>query len=170
MQSILDNVDVDARVGLCMCVQRQDQPSKSTLERVAQSSSPTHLCLAGRLSHHTRVVLLPVQEELKSSQNWEAAAGSHWTKDQTFNPVALKVWSSQAHTSMYLVENINNPMNSEVQCVNKSQLEGYIKESLVSLQYKKVECLTNKASTTDHWNTATLSVIYQMKTLFTSVN
>lgn len=97
MQSIL--ADVDARGGLCMCVQRQDQPSKSTLERVAQSSSPTHLCLAGRLSPHTRVVLLPVQE-LKSSQHWEAAAGSHWTKDLTFNPVALKVWSSQAHKSM----------------------------------------------------------------------
>lgn len=133
-----------------MCVQRQDQPSKSTLERVAQSSSPTHLCLAGRLSHHTGVVLLPVQEELKSSQFWKAAAASHCTEDQTFNPVALKVWSSQAHTSVYLVENLDNPMTSEVGCVNTSQLKGYIKVSLVSLQYKKVECLTNKASASDY--------------------
>lgn len=49
----------------------QDQQSKSTLERVAQSSSPTHLSAVLRLSHLADASLCPVQGELKSSRDEE---------------------------------------------------------------------------------------------------
>lgn len=52
----------------------QDQQSKSTLERVAQSSSPTHLPSSPPLclSHLADVPLHPVHRELKSSGDWGA--------------------------------------------------------------------------------------------------
>lgn len=92
MQSTL--ADVDAHGGVCMCVQGQDQLSKSTLERVTQSSSPTHVSLSfflflSLLPHLTGVSLLPVQEELKGSQQWEAGASSCLSKGKPFNLLRL---------------------------------------------------------------------------------
>lgn len=64
---------VSISVSVCVCdiasVRGQDQLSKSTLERVAQSNSPTHLSPSLCLSHLTNVPLLPVHGKLKSSQN-----------------------------------------------------------------------------------------------------
>ncbi len=63
-------------VRACVCALGQDQWTKSTLERVAQSSSPTQLSLSLPpflcLSHLADVPLLPVHEELKSSRNYGA--------------------------------------------------------------------------------------------------
>lgn len=60
-------------VSMCVpvCALGQDQLSKSTLERVAQSSSPTHISHPDSvsLSPLAYVPLLPVHRELKSAEN-----------------------------------------------------------------------------------------------------
>lgn len=74
------DVFVRACIFLSVCVYwgvhelGQDQQSKSTLERVAQSSSPTHLPSSPPLclSHLADVPLHPVHRELKSSGDWGA--------------------------------------------------------------------------------------------------